>query len=90
MAATNTGLGDVEAGINQFVQYGEKLAGSAKDVTLIGLNTYDRAVDAAVGLELRLAEATQLDWVNGLVKAHAGFVKDIAGLYSATARELIG
>ncbi len=53
------------------------------------LDSYEKAVDRAIELELKVAGATQQDWLKNLIEAQADFAREITSSYTSTARTLL-
>jgi hypothetical protein len=53
------------------------------------LDTYEKAVDRAIELEVRFAESTRQDWLKSIVEAQADFAREITQTYASTARTLL-
>ena len=53
------------------------------------LDSYDKAVDRAIDLELKLAGMTQQEWVRDLIETQTEFAREVASSYTSTARTLL-
>ena len=53
------------------------------------VDSYEKAVDRAIELELKVAGMTQQEWLKSLLEAQADFAREIAGSYTTTARSLL-
>jgi hypothetical protein len=67
----------------------EKLLDAAKQTGTVSLDAYEKALSSLVEFETKVAGATQLDWVNTVVKAQTSFLSDISAAYTAAAREVL-
>ena len=53
------------------------------------LDLYDKAVDQITELEVKTAAATKLPLVTQLVDTHVTLTREVAGVYSTAARDLL-
>ena len=72
----------IDAAYEQFIAVARK-AGN------LYLDSYEKAVDRAIDLELKVAEATEQEWLRGLIETQAKFTKDLTTSYTTTARSLL-
>ena len=68
---------------------GEQLYAAARKAGHLYLDSYERAVDRAIDLELKLADASQQEWVKNVVQAQTDFARELTGTYTSTARSLL-
>jgi hypothetical protein len=68
---------------------GEQFASHARKAGHAYLDTYEKAVDRAIDLELKFANATQQEWLTSLVEAQADFTRELTSSYTSTARSLL-
>jgi len=67
----------------------EKLITAAKQSGNISLDAYEKTLAGLVDFEEKVADATQLDWVSALAKAHANFVTEVSSAYTTAARDAL-
>ncbi len=67
----------------------EQFIAAARKAGHLYLDSYDKAVDRAIDLELKVAGASQQEWLKNIVEAQAGFARELAGSYTSTARTLL-
>lgn len=67
----------------------EKLLALAKKTGNTNLDAYEKALSTFVNFEQQVAGATQLDWVNTVVKAQTDFLSQISAAYTAAARDAL-
>ena len=53
------------------------------------LDTYEKAVDRAIELELKVAGMTQQEWLKSMIETQADFARELSSSYAATARTLL-
>ncbi|MBV9818338.1 MAG: hypothetical protein JOZ07_08335 [Solirubrobacterales bacterium] len=53
------------------------------------LDSYEKVVDRAIELELKLADSTGQDWLKGIVETQTNFAREVADTYASTARTLL-
>jgi hypothetical protein len=67
----------------------EKLLDIAKKTGNANLDAYEKALSNFVDFQQQVAGATQLDWVNTVVKAQTDFLSQISAAYTAAARDAL-
>ena len=67
----------------------EKLIETAKKSGTASLDAYEKALASLVEFQQKAAGATQLDWVNTIVKAQTTFLSEISSAYTTAAREAL-
>jgi hypothetical protein len=67
----------------------EKLIETAKKTGSSSLDAYEKALSSFVEFQRQVAGATQLDWVNTVVKAQTTFLTEISAAYTSAAREAL-
>ncbi len=67
----------------------EQFTESARRAGDACLDLYERTLTSVADYEDRLADTSQLGWVQALASAQADFTRGVAGAYSAAARGLI-
>jgi hypothetical protein len=67
----------------------EQFVAAARKAGHAYLDSYDKAVDRAIALELKLAGSTQQDWVKSIVETQADFARELTSTYTSTARSLL-
>jgi hypothetical protein len=95
MAATTTtkkideltdGFGDVT---ERYRVFNEKLIESGKKTGNAVLDSYEKAVASYVDYRQQVAGATQLEWVNTVVKAQNDFITEVATAYTSAVRDIL-
>jgi hypothetical protein len=79
----------IDAAFEQVKDLSDRVAKAARDAGVLYVEAYEKAVDRATELEFKLADATQPEWLEGLIRAHANTVREVAGSYTSTARSLL-
>jgi hypothetical protein len=67
----------------------EQFAAAARKAGHAYLDSYEKAVDRAIELELRLAGSTQQDWIKSIAETQADFAREVTSTYTSTARALL-
>jgi hypothetical protein len=68
---------------------GEQFVAAARKAGHAYLDTYEKAVDRVIELELKVAGSTQQDWLKNLIEAQADFAREVTSSYTSTARTLL-
>ncbi|MBV8944663.1 MAG: hypothetical protein JOZ95_04530 [Solirubrobacterales bacterium] len=53
------------------------------------LDSYEKAVNRATDLQLKLAGLTQQEWLRSLIEAQVDITRELTGSYTTTARSLL-
>jgi hypothetical protein len=67
----------------------EQFTAAARKAGTAYLDSYDKAVDRTIDLELKLAAATRQDWLKSLIETRVEFTRELAGTYTNAARTLL-
>jgi hypothetical protein len=78
-----------DATFEQAKETGEQFVSAARKAGSVYLDSYEKAVDRAIELELKFAGMTQQEWLKGLVETQADFTREITSSYTATVRSLL-
>ena len=87
--ATKTGIPSFDAAFDQYRESGEQVLTAARKAGNLYLDSYERAVDRATELQLKLAGLTQQEWLKSLIEAQVDVSKEIVGTYTTTARSFL-
>jgi hypothetical protein len=68
---------------------GEQFVAAARKAGHAYLDSYEKAVDRAIELELKVAGSTQQEWLKNLIEAQADFTREVTSSYTSTARTLL-
>ncbi len=82
-------LPSVEEATQQIRDLNERLLDSSKSAGVVALDAYEKVVQSLVDFEMKVASATQLDWVSTLATTHTKAVADLSSPYTKAARELL-
>ena len=90
MAANTTNGGPaIDAAFEQFKDSGEQWVKAARKAGNLYLDSYEKVVDRAVDIELKIAEVTPQEWLKGLIETQAKITRDLSSSYTSTARTLL-
>jgi hypothetical protein len=91
MATTQktNGTASFENAFEQVKDSGEQFIAVARKAGNAYLDSYEKAVDRAIDLELKLAGMTQQDWVKDLIETQTEFAREVTSSYTSTARTLL-
>jgi len=82
-------LGSFEEAAARIRGLNERLITSSRAAGNTTLEAYEKALESLVGLEEKVAGASQLEWVSAIAQTHAKVVRDMSAAYAKAARELI-
>lgn len=67
----------------------EQIIESARKSGEVSLDAYEKALQSVLEYETKAAEATQLDFINSVTKAHVNFVTDMSKVFTDAARSVM-
>ena len=81
-ASFDTAFAQFKDSSEQFLSYARK-AGNAY------LDSYEKAVDRAIELELKVADMTQQEWLKSIIETQTDFAREVSSSYTTTARTFL-
>jgi hypothetical protein len=79
----------IESAFERATEAGEQFVAATRKAGNLYLDSYEKAVDRAIELELKVAGATQQEWLKNLLEAQADFARELTSSYTSTARTLL-
>ncbi len=79
----------IDSAFERANEAGEQFVAAARKAGHLYLDSYEKAVDRAIDLELKFAGASQQEWLKNIVEAQADFAREVATTYTSTARTLL-
>ena len=79
----------VESAFGHANDAGDQIFAAARKAGNLYLDSYEKTVERAIELELKVAGATQQEWLKNLIEAQAGFARELTSSYTSTARTLL-
>jgi hypothetical protein len=67
----------------------ERLVDASKKVAAEYLDVTEKGVQSFVGLQRKVAEQTDVEWIASIADAHARFTADVSKVLIASGRELL-
>ncbi len=91
MATTQTKNTDpkIDAAFERATEASEQFAAASRKAGNLYLDSYEKAVDRAIEFELKLAGATQQEWLKNLIEVQADFARELTSSYTSTARTFL-
>jgi hypothetical protein len=86
---TKTNPNSFDAAFERAGQAQEQFYAAARKAGNLYLDSYEKAVDRALDLELKVAGNAQQEWVKNLIEAQADLTREATTTYVSTARSLI-
>ena len=86
---TKTGIPSFDTAFEQVRESSEQVLAATRKASNLYLDTYEKTVDRATDLQLKLAGLTQQEWVKSLIEAQVDITRELAGSYTTTARSLL-
>ena len=84
-----TGAPTFEDAFDQIKKLNEQLLTTARKAGNAYVDSYEKAVDRAIEVELEVAGLTQNDWLKGLIEAQADFARELTDTYTTASRRLL-
>jgi hypothetical protein len=79
----------IESAFERATEAGEQFVAASRKAGNLYLDSYEKAVDRAIELELKVAGSTQQEWLKNLIEAQADFARELTSSYTNTARTLL-
>jgi hypothetical protein len=91
MSATHTAneAPKLDAAFEQVKDFNDQFLAAARKAGNQYIDAYEKTVDRAIELELKVAGLTQQEWLTNLIEAQADFTRELTGSYTTTARSLL-
>ncbi|HEY2200926.1 MAG TPA: hypothetical protein VGH56_03485, partial [Solirubrobacteraceae bacterium] len=86
---TKNGAPGIDAAFEQVKDLNEEVLAASRKAGNVYLDSYEKAVDQAIELELKVAGLTKQEWLKNLIEAQADITREVASSYTATARSLL-
>ena len=86
---TKNGIPSIETAFEQYRESGEQVLTAARKAGNLYLDSYEKAVNRATELQLKLAGVTQQEWLKSLIEAQVDITRELTGTYTTTARSLL-
>jgi hypothetical protein len=87
--SAKTGIPTFDTAFEQVKDSSEQVWTAARKAGNLYLDSYEKAVDRTVELQLKLAGLTQQEWLKSLIEAQADVSKELASSYTTTARSFL-
>jgi len=90
--ATSTkhnGAAPFDTAFEQLRESSDQIASYARKAGNAYLDSYEKAVDRAIELELKVAGMTQQEWLKSMIETQTEFARELASSYTTTARSLL-
>jgi hypothetical protein len=78
-----------DAAFEQIKEFNEQFVETARKVGVQYLDTYEKAVDRAIDLELKVAGATKQEWLKSLIDGQVDMTRELTDAYTKAARGLL-
>jgi hypothetical protein len=86
---TKTGAPYFDEALHQVQEASDQFLATARKAGNLYLDSYEKAVERTIKLELSLADATQQEWLKGLIEAQADVARELTSSYTAAARTVL-
>lgn len=91
MATTQTknGAPAIDAAVEQVKELNAQVLKAARKAGNMYVDSYEKAADRTIELELKAAGVAQQEWVKNLIEAQAEFARELTDSYTTAARGLL-
>ena len=91
MATTHNknGAPTVDVAFDQVKDLNEQVFAAARKAGNLYVDSYEKTVDRAIELELKVAGLTQQEWLRNIIEAQADLARGVTNSYTTTARSLL-
>jgi hypothetical protein len=86
---TKNGAPTIDAAFEQVKELNEQVFAATRKAGNLYVDSYEKAVDRAINLELKVAGLSQQEWLKNLIEAQADFARELADSYTTAARSLL-
>lgn len=83
------GAAFIESAFERATEASEQLVAATRKAGNLYLDSYEKAVDRAIELELKFAGATRQEWLQNLVEAQTEFARELTSSCTSAARTLL-
>ncbi|MBV9838112.1 MAG: hypothetical protein JO156_08335 [Solirubrobacterales bacterium] len=83
------GAPTIEVAYEQVKDLNEQFLAATRKAGHVYLDSYEKAVDRAIELELKVAGLTQQEWLRNLIETQAEIAREVTSSYTSTARSLL-
>lgn len=87
--ATDSGKPPYEAAFEHVKDLNENFLAGARQAGNLYLDSYEKAVDRAVQLEVKLARLTEQEWIRNVIEAQADIARELSASYVTAARSVL-
>jgi hypothetical protein len=67
----------------------ERIIDSSRKAGKAYLDAYEKVLTSMADLEERIGGSSQVEWVSAMTQAHADFTRELAKIYTTSARDLL-
>jgi hypothetical protein len=91
MATQNTtkAANGFDAAFGQVNEASDQFLAAARKAGNLYLDSYERAVERAINLELSIANLSQQEWLKSLIEAQADVARELTSSYTSAARAIL-
>ncbi len=79
----------IEAAYGHIKEVNEQIIDAARKAGAQYVDNYAKAVDRAIEIERKLADATNQEWLKSIIDAHADMASDLNEAYTSTVRSML-
>jgi hypothetical protein len=79
----------IDTAYDQVKELNDQFLATTRKAGHLYLDSYEKAVDRTVALELKLAGMTKQEWLRSIIEAQADLTREFAGSYATVARSLL-
>ena len=86
---TKNGAPNLESAFEHVNEWNEQILTAARKAGRTYLDAYEKAVDRAIDVELKVAGLSQQEWLKSMIETQADITRELTSSYTTTARSLL-
>jgi DNA-binding ferritin-like protein len=86
---TENEVPSLDKAFEQVKQFNDQVAKAVREAGNLYLDSYEKAIDRTIELELKVADHSQQEWLKDLIQAQADAAREFASSYTTAARSLL-
>lgn len=88
-AQNTTGTPTIDGAFEQVRDLGDQVVASSRKAGNAYVDSYEKTIESALELELKVAGMTQQEWLKNLIETQAEFARQLTHSYTTAARALL-
>jgi hypothetical protein len=86
---TKAANNSVDTAVERAQELNDRVIDATRKASNLYLDTTEKTVNGLADLEVKLADATQVEWISAVASAQADLARDVTKVYVSSARDLL-